>query len=209
MDEKAPICYVFGAGDGSDGVLSLRDGDFSVAADGGLLLAERLGVKPDLLLGDFDSLGYVPQGEKLKVFPPQKDETDLMLACREGLSRGYRRFRLYGALGGSRVSHTVANLQLLRWLADQDAVGTLCGRGCEVTLLRERTVRFPAGQTGFLSLFAAGERAVVTAHGVAYPLERGVLTGRYPLGVSNEFCGCDAEVTVHEGDLWLVLEPFA
>ncbi len=209
MDENTPICYVFGAGDGADGAISPRDGDFSVAADGGARLAERLGVKPDLLVGDFDSLGYVPTGERVRVFPPQKDETDLLLACREGLSRGYRRFRLHGALGGSRVSHTVANLQLLRWLADQGAVGTLCGQGCEVTLLRERTVRFPAGQTGFLSLFAAGERAVVTARGVAYPLERGVLTGRYPLGVSNEFCGRDAEVTVHEGDVWLILEPFA
>ncbi len=209
MDEKTPICYVFGAGDGADGPVSLRDGDFAVAADGGLLLAGRLGVEPDLTLGDFDSLGYVPEGERVRVFPARKDETDLMLACREGLSRGYRRFRLYGALGGARVSHTVANLQLLRWLADEGAVGTLCGPGCEVTLLRDRTVRFPAEQTGFLSLFAAGERAVVTARGVAYPLERGILTGRYPLGVSNEFRGVGAEVTTHEGDLWLILEPFA
>ena len=203
---EARVCYVFGAGD--DCELRSRPGadDLVIAADGGLRLLEKQGIRPDVTLGDFDSLGFVPEGEQVRVFPTAKDETDLMLACREGLARGYRVFRLYGGLGGARVSHTVANLQLLRWLADQGAVGTLYGRGCEVTLLRERTVCFPKEQTGFLSLFAAGEFAVVTVRGAAYELEKGTLTGRFPLGVSNEFCGRETEVTVHEGDLLLILE---
>lgn len=200
------ICYVFGAGDDCEVRVLPGADDLVVAADGGLRLLETQGIRPDVTLGDFDSLGFVPEEEQVQVFPVEKDETDLMLACREGLSRGYRVFRLYGGLGGARVSHTVANLQLLRWLADQGAVGTLYGRNCEVTLLRERTMRFPAEQTGFLSLFAAGDRAVVTVRGAAYALEKGVLTGHFPLGVSNEFCGRETEVTAHEGDLLLILE---
>lgn len=200
-------CYVFGAGDDCEVRILPGEADLVVAADGGLRLLEARGIRPDLTLGDFDSLGFVPEGEQVLVSPVRKDETDLMLACREGLARGYRLFRLYGGLGGARISHTVANLQLLRWLADQGAVGTLYGKTCEVTLLREQTVRFPAEQTGFLSLLAAGDRAVVTVRGAAYELEKGVLTGHFPLGVSNAFCGRGAEVTAHEGDLLLILEP--
>lgn len=206
MGTEMRVCYIFGAGDACEVRVLPGQGDLVIAADGGLRLLEAQGLLPDVTLGDFDSMGFIPEGERVQVFPAVKDETDLMLACREGLARGYRVFRLYGGLGGARVSHTVANLQLLRWLADQGAVGTLYGRSCEVTLLRERTVRFPAEQTGYLSLFASGDRAVVTVRGAAYELEKGVLTGHYPLGVSNAFCGRETEVTAHEGDLLLVLE---
>ena len=200
------ICYIVGAGENRATAFSPHGGDFVIAADRGLLTLQELNIHPDLVLGDFDSLGYVPQAEHLVCHPTHKDETDLMLACREGLARGYRRFRIYGALGGERVSHTVANLQLLRWLADRGAHATLYGDGCELTLLREETVRFPAEQRGFLSIFALGERAVTSAHGVGYELEHALLSGSYPLGVSNEFCGKEAEITAHEGDLLLILE---
>lgn len=205
-DPNMCVCYVFGAGDDCEIRVLPGPKDLVIAADGGLRLLESHGIRPDVTLGDFDSLGFIPEGEQVQVSPVRKDDTDLILACREGLARGYRIFRLYGGLGGARVSHTVANLQLLRWLADQGAIGTLYGDRCEVTLLRDRTVRFPAEQTGFLSLFAAGDRAVVTVRGAAYELETGVLNGHFPLGVSNAFCGRETEVTAHEGDLLLILE---
>lgn len=207
MGAETRVCYVFGAGEDCGAQVVPEAGDLVIAADGGLRLLQKQGIRPDVALGDFDSLGFVPEGEQIQVFPAVKDETDLMLACREGLARGYRTFRLYGGLGGARISHTVANLQLLRWLADQSAEGTLYGRNVEVTLLRNRTVRFPASQRGYLSLLAAGDRAVATVRGTAYELEKGVLTGTYPLGVSNAFCGREAEVVAHEGDLLLILEP--
>ena len=206
LDTEMGVCYVFGAGDDCEVRVLPGPKDLVIAADGGLRLLEAHEIRPDVMLGDFDSLGFIPEGEQVQVSPARKDDTDLILACREGLARGYRVFRLYGGLGGARVSHTVANLQMLRWLADQDAVGTLYGDRCEITLLRGRTVRFPAEQTGFLSLFAAGDRAVVTVRGAAYDLEKGILTDHFPLGVSNAFCGQETEVTAHEGDLLLILE---
>ena len=207
IDDETRVCYVFGAGDDCEVRALPGPKDLVIAADGGLRLLEMHGIRPDVILGDFDSLGFIPKGEQVQVAPAVKDDTDLILACREGLVRGYRVFRLYGGLGGARVSHTVANLQLLRWLADQGASGTLYGRNCQITLLRERTVRFPAEQSGFLSLFAAGDDAEVTVRGAAYELEHGILTGRFPLGVSNAFCGRETEVTAHKGDLLLILEP--
>lgn len=203
------ICYIVGAGDNRATAFLPDETDFVIAADGGLTILREKGIPVDLILGDFDSLGYIPEEDNLVLHPTHKDETDLMLACREGLARGYTRFCLYGGLGGARVSHTVANLQMLRWLAEQGARGILYGNGCEITLLREESLLFPKEQSGFLSLFALSERALVSVRGVEYELDHAVLTGMYPLGVSNEFCGRDAEVTAHEGDLLLILEKKA
>jgi thiamine pyrophosphokinase len=122
------------------------------------------------------------------------------------LARGYKQFALYGGLGGERISHTVANFQLLAWLADQGGMGTLFGKGCEITLLRQGSVTFTQSDSGFLSLFAWGGEAEVTVKGLSYELERTVLTDHYPLGVSNEFCGKDGEITVHRGAALLILE---
>lgn len=199
-------CFIVGAGDNRATAFLPDDTDYVIAADGGLSVLQEKHIRTDLILGDFDSLGYVPDGKNLILHPTHKDETDLMLACREGLARGYKIFCLYGGLGGARVSHTVANLQMLAWLADQGARGTLYGDGCEIMLLRGDCVTFAEEQKGFLSLFAVGGNAVVTAKGLEYELDHATLTDHYPLGVSNAFCGKEACVTVHEGDLLVIAE---
>jgi len=199
-------CYIVGAGDNRATAFLPDDTDFVIAADGGLPVLKQKHIRVDLVLGDFDSLGYVPDEPNLVLHPTHKDETDMMLACREGLARGYRHFCLYGGVGGTRISHTIANLQTLVWLADQGACGTLYGDGCEIMLLRKDSVTFGDVCKGFLSLFAVGGNAVVTAKGPEYELEHAVLTDHYPLGVSNAFCGKEAVVTAHEGDLLVVVE---
>lgn len=200
------VCYIVGAGDNRATSFMPGKGDFVIAADGGLSAVREMGLEPDLILGDFDSLGYVLSGGNTVRHPTHKDETDLMLACREGLARGYTDFRLYGVLGGARISHTVANLQLLRWLADQGARGRLYGCGCELFILRDETVWFSAQERGFLSLFALSETAVVSIVGAEYELEKAVLVSSYPLGVSNTFCGRETTVTAHAGDLLVITE---
>ncbi len=100
--------------------------DFILAADGGLRHTEKLNIIPHGILGDFDSLGYIPAGAQ--VFPVEKDDTDAMLAARKGLELGYRDFLFYGALDGPRLDHTVANFQTLQFLADRGARGYLAGR---------------------------------------------------------------------------------
>ena len=198
-------CIVFCAG-GFD-ALSIPIGpeDLVIAADGGILHAQKLGIHPDLILGDFDSLGYVP-GEA-QVFPVEKDDTDAMLAVREGLDRGFREFILYGSLDGPRLDHTIANLQTLQFLADHGAVGYLVGLNQTVTLIRNETVSFPAEATGILSLFCmVSDARGVTITGLYYPLEKGTLTPGFPLGVSNHFTGNPASITVTEGSLLCIYD---
>ena len=104
-------CHIFCAAE-FEGLLERpAPGDWILAADGGLRHLQALALEPTGILGDFDSLGYTPQGPQVDRFPVEKDDTDSMLAVKAGLRAGFRRFLLYGALDGPRLDHTVANLQ--------------------------------------------------------------------------------------------------
>ena len=191
---------IFCAGEFDGLALPLTPEDFLLAADGGLAHLQQLGVTPHEILGDFDSLGFVPEGST--VFPVEKDDTDSMLAARRGLALGYRNFLFYGALDGPRLDHTLANLQTLQFLADHGARGYLIGKRSIVTVIQEETLRFPEEAAGILSLFCLGPNASgVTLKNLHYPLENGTLTSGFPLGVSNHFIGKPAEISVTTGSL--------
>lgn len=193
-------CVVFCAGGFDRLAEPVAENDLLLAADGGLKHLETLGLEPGIILGDFDSLGYVPRDAR--VFPVEKDDTDSMLAVRQGLKLGCRRFVLYGCLDGPRLDHTIANFQTLQYLADHGAVGYLVGLRYMATVVKDGTLRFPAGAEGILSLFCLGPDARgVTLEGLKYPLNDGTLTAGFPLGVSNHFQGTQARVTVRSGSL--------
>ena len=199
----ASACFIIGAGPFYGLPVAPGPEDVVLAADGGYRHCQTAGITPDLLLGDFDSLGEIPEGAS--VFPVEKDDTDAMLAAKRGLSLGCREFLFYGSLDGPRLDHTVANIQMLIFLADHDARGTLVGLRQRVTLVRNGTLRFPAGMTGNISVFAIGGDAEgVTLRGLYYPLENGSLSCSFPLGVSNHFTGEEAEINVEKGNLLII-----
>ena len=193
-------CIIFCAA-GFDGLAQpIANDDFVIAADGGLAHTRQLGITPNEILGDFDSLGFTPEGAN--VFPVEKDDTDAMLAVRRGLTLGYREFVLYGSLDGPRLDHTVANFQTLQFLADNHAAGYLVGSTYLVTVVKDGSLFFPAGMEGTVSVFCLGKDAEgVTLEGLYYPLEKGALTAGFPLGVSNHFTGKQAAITVENGSL--------
>ena len=189
--------------------LFIPDGSYVIAADKGVLQLRAKGVEPDLVVGDFDSLGYVPEARELVRHPVEKDDTDMMLAVREGLRRGFREYILYGGLGG-RLDHTLANLQTLGFLAAHGARGLLYGEGTAVTLLQNGAMRFPASVQGTFSVFCFGDKAAgVTETGLYYPLENASLTNTFPLGVSNAFCEKDSSISVKKGKLLLLWQSTA
>ena len=93
-------CLIFCAAEFDRLAEAVEGGDYILAADGGLRHLNKLNITPHGIIGDFDSLGYVPEGAQ--VFPVEKDDTDAMLAARKGLELGFREFRFYGALDGPR-----------------------------------------------------------------------------------------------------------
>ena len=193
-------CIIFCAADFQTLLEPIGPEDHVIAADGGLRHTEKLGISPDEILGDFDSLGYIPADSR--VFPVEKDDTDAMLAVRRGLQLGYREFILYGSLDGPRLDHTIANFQTLQFLCDRGAWGYLAGNDYLVTVVKNGTIHFPAGCEGTISVFCLGSDAAgVTLTGLHYPLTNGTLTAGFPLGVSNHFTGSEATISVERGSL--------
>ena len=198
-------CIIFCAGGFEKLVRPIDASDFILAADGGLTHLEKLGIAPQGMIGDFDSLGYIP--ESAQVFPVEKDDTDSMLAVRKGLELGYRRFEIYGALDGERLDHTVANLQTLAFLSEHGAAGYLVGLKYMATTVCNSTIRFSPEAKGIVSVFCLGKDAEdVSLRGMKYPLEKGTLTGTFPLGVSNHFVGEAAEISVGSGILTVLYD---
>ena len=199
---EAGICYVVGAGEFCPRGLTPGPGDLVIAADGGFAALEGLGLSPDLVVGDFDSLGHRPDHPHVVALPVEKDDTDMHSAIRLGWERGYRAFRLYGGTGG-RIDHTLANIQSLAWLASQGGRGWLVGPDWTATVLSDGgALTLEAGRQVMVSVFCLGDRAEgVDIQGLKYGLSDGVLTADYPLGVSNSFLGGESRVSVRRGKL--------
>ncbi len=194
-------CYIAGAADFAPARFKPEDGDLVIAADAGILHLEKLGVKPGLILGDFDSLGHVPDYPDVEVCPVRKDDTDSMLAARRALERGCDELLFFGCLGGKRLDHTLANVQTIAWAANEGAAAYLVGEGCCLAALTGgHSLSFDERYRGDFSVFCLGEDAAgVTERGLSYALEGANLTAHFPLGVSNSFTGESAFVSVECG----------
>lgn len=208
-------CVIVGAGELRGSSIPVEKEDFVIAADGGYAYCKKLGIVPDLILGDFDSVKeedaeQIARIQKLcpdsvVVLPAEKDDTDMLAAIRMGLSEGCRDFRIYAAQGG-RLEHTIANLQCLIYLKECGASGCLADEASTVFILQNETVWFKESASGYLSLFSMGEKAEgVTIRNMKYELDRAEVTNSYPIGISNEFIGKRASVTVEKGTLAAIL----
>ena len=194
------ICYLVCAGDPVPLDFTPVDGDLVIAVDGGYDHLRRAGLSPQLCVGDFDSLGVVPDEKNTVVLDPVKDVTDTFAAAAEGLERGYTEFRFYCALGG-RLSHTLANIHTLAYLLHNGARGVIVGDGTEITVLD----KFAAiGDCYYFSLFPLTETATVRIEGSKYD---GTFTFTHAdsLGVSNEPLQ-NATVTVLHGEVIAITE---
>lgn len=212
MGKQAGKCIIVAAGDLSMAEIGMDQGDLLIAVDRGLEHCGRLGLEPDLVLGDFDSvegdqLAQIAEWEEKSPervirLKPEKDDTDTLAAIRLALERGYRDFLLYGAMGGRRLEHTIANIQCLLFLKHHDAVGYLVDKGWMCFVMEDEEVRFPVSMEGYLSLFSLKEEALgVNIRGMKYELDNARITNDFPIGVSNEFTGQEAVVSVRQGQL--------
>ncbi|MGE4483923.1 MAG: thiamine diphosphokinase [Oscillospiraceae bacterium] len=198
---KKATCCIVGAGFFDPDEFLPEGGDYIIAADGGLSPLRSLGVMPDLVVGDFDSLGHVPDHPNIIKHPVEKDDTDMMLAVKTGLQLGFSRFVIYGGLGG-RLDHTLANIQTLEHIAINGGRGYLVGGGTVITAVTDGCVNFVPKESGGISVFSGGDRADgVYLTGLKYPLVNAALTSSIPLGVSNKFTGVRSTVSVKSGTL--------
>ncbi|MBR5296105.1 MAG: thiamine diphosphokinase [Clostridia bacterium] len=199
------ICHVVGAGDFAPHLLKTGKDDLIIAADAGYDHLRRAKITPHLYIGDGDSLGFTPEGIETVLLPTVKDDTDIHAAVKVGLSRGFRTFYIYGALGGKRFSHSLANLQVLSFLDQNGATGILIDENYSVFLLNKGVHTFDF-EKGYFSLFDFEGGAKVSVKGAKYPLEEASLPPFATLGISNEG-EKNTTVTVHLGSVFVVREP--
>ena len=195
--------------------LILNEKDLCIAADGGLDYLLKIGLTPDIVLGDMDSLENEERIDSahadflIKRLPVEKDDTDMLAAVKEGLAAGCRQFELYGALGG-RLDHTFANVQCLLYLLNRDARGIIVGDDVTLILIRNEKISFSASDTKEgkrVSVFAyGGDAHGVSEKGLKYLLDNVTVKSEFPIGVSNEFTGGDAEIEVKDGMLLIYVE---
>lgn len=201
-------CYIVGAGEcEAYPAWKKQEGDIWIAADGGYAALKQQGIEPDVVVGDFDSLDEIPEHLPVVYHPPEKDETDLYLAYQEGKKRGCDTFWLLGAFGG-RPDHTYANQQMLLRMRRDGSMGYLqAGAWCMTVIEREALVFETPQKRGYVSVFCLEGRAEgVSETGLKYGLQDVTLYESVPLGVSNEFTGEEAMITVKQGALLVMWE---
>ena len=195
-------CCIFAGGElgeKADCWLPERIG-YVICADRGLVHAQKLGIEPDVIVGDFDSYeGELPSGAEIHRSVPEKDDTDTMLAVKIAIERGYDSIVLLGGLGG-RFDHTFANIQTMRYAFEH---------GCEMSVLSDDNCLYIQGagsrsydrrEDWYFSVFAlTPEVRIKELSGVKYELRDYTLTDSFPLGVSNEITANEAVVDIADG----------
>lgn len=185
---------------------------YVVVADGGLKFLLKNGMLPDFFVGDLDSvelegaLKDILKDIPKEIVPVEKDDTDMALAVAKAYEKGYRNILLYGGCGGARISHTLANIQMMSFYAKKGCSLQMLGDGVRLEILHNASKTLSAAMKGSISVICLSDIAEgVTIQGLKYEYT-GALTSVRTLGVSNSFVGKDAIVSVENGTLLLVYE---
>ena len=200
------ICLIVTGGDFCVLPEEVPPAQLVIACDRGWLYAEQTGIRPDVIIGDFDSAAAPPESEiPVLRYPSQKDDTDTMLAVKYALEHGCSVLYILYALGG-RLDHTFANIQSGAYASERGARVVLLGQDDILTVFANGKRVFPRRAGWSLSVFSLCDRCEgVTIQGAKYEAENVSLTGAFPLGASNGWRETDAEISVRAGTL-LVIE---
>lgn len=198
-------CYIVGAGDNSGTNFLKKENDYVIAADGGLKTLQDMNIVPDMIMGDFDSLGYVPDGENVIRHEVMKDDTDMMLAVKFAMDKGYENIVIYGGTGG-RVDHTISNIQTMLYASRRGASIEMCDSTNHYFAITDGNIRINGESKGMFSVFALGGIAHnVTVKNALYCIDNFEMSPDNPRGVSNSFVGKEVTISVEKGSLLIVM----
>lgn len=200
-------CVVVGGariGDYANVQKHLNSDDFFVFCDSGLKHLLPLGVKADLIVGDFDSIENPCLDAETIVLPCEKDDTDTVFALKEGINRGFQDFLFLGVVG-ERFDHTVGNISMLLYLDSIGGSGMIVDDYSQMTVVSSAPAYVEDTFSYFSLLNISGVAKGVTIENAKYPLCDAEITCEYQYGISNEVLkGKTAKVSVKEGRLLLV-----
>ncbi len=181
----------------------LRSDDFIIVCDGGQNHLGELGVKPNLLVGDFDSSDKPSGKVETIVLPCEKDDTDSVYAAKEAQKRGVKDFLLLGMTGG-RLDHTLCNLSLMLYLHRAGATAVMVDERCEITVCADKTQKVGQEFKYFSLLNIFGMAQLVDIENAKYNLKGATILEDYQYAVSNEPLAPFAKVKVGKGEALLI-----
>lgn len=186
-----------------------RLSELIIAADSGLRHTRVLGVTPDVIVGDFDSvserdLASYPSVPQVR-YPVDKDQLDLEIAIDYALERGAGQLYLAGVLGG-RLDQLLAALLIAAGLRERGVAVSLHGSHQDVYLLSEETITLVLAPMTLFSVLSLHAKAVLTIKNARYPLKNATLQYGTGLGVSNRTTELPLLVHVEKGLVALIIE---
>ncbi len=182
----------------------LSDTDFYIFCDSGLKHINELRVKPDLIVGDFDSHPNPNLDIETIVLPCEKDDTDTVFAAKEALKRGFDDFLLIG-VSGARLDHTIGNVSILLMLNADGKKAILVDDYSEMEIVSSEPKYIRDSYKFFSLLNITGKAKGITIENAKYPLKNAEINCEYQYGISNEvLAGRTAKVTVKDGKLLLI-----
>lgn len=183
---------------------SLKPDDYFIFCDSGLKHLPALQVKPDLIVGDFDSWQQPDTETETIVLPREKDDTDSVYAVREAIRRGFGDFLLIG-MTGERFDHTFGNVSILLYLDELGKTGKILDDYGEMEIVSRGKAEITDDAAYFSLLNISGTARDIHISGAKYPLDGEEIPSSYQYGISNEVLpGQTATVSVGEGRLLLV-----
>ena len=197
-------CFIFGALPVNFCPELPREGDLIIAADKGYDRAVGLGLTPDIVVGDFDSLGEAPDHPNVVMLNVRKDDTDIEHAVKIALDMGHTDFVIYGAVGG-KLDHTLGNIAVAEMIANRRGRAIFCGDDSSFTVIKDSSFGFERRDGGRISVLSLSDISRgVTVRGLSYEAEAIDLSRASTLGVSNAFAGREAEISVTDGILLII-----
>lgn len=183
-----------------------KAGDIKIAADGGYNNALRLGVRVDILLGDFDSIGEHKTDEDVEIIkvPAEKDFTDTQLAVETAIERGADEIVIIGGLSG-RLDHTMSNISILEDLSTRRVHALITDGNNRIRFINSTSTLIAKSGYKYVSILLASEKAKgVSAEGCKYPLKNAKLQRNVQYAISNEIDGNCALISVRKGAVYIV-----
>ena len=194
-------------------IIERLDFDYVICAVGGLGKAEKLGLVPGLIVGDFDSVDklvlekYKLKDAEIVKFPAEKDFTDMELSIEIAVEKGFKNLILLGATGGHRLDHSVANLMLLEKYHNLGIKIEVIDNNNTVHIISDNTDFFLDNiKNYFVSLIPLTEKiSGLTLQGFKYPLDRVTVNRGSTLCVSNEIVEEKGRVILEKGTALLFI----
>lgn len=186
-----------------------EENDICIAADSGYSNAQKLGVHPQILVGDFDSLSNdkrnsVPEGTKIITVPAEKDFTDTQLAVKTAIESGAGNIVIIGGLDG-RLDHTLSNLAILESLYESNIRAIITNGANRIRYIKSSSDLIARSRFKYLSVIACDDKVKgVSVEGCKYPLKNATLSNKFQYAISNEILKNCALVSVKKGGIYIV-----